>query len=208
MSKEHKALVRASHKVQKFVHRIATEHKLFTEVAKFSEGAIKKSDIQMTILQSILTISGLDFNSFAAKDVEQVFADNDITDSILDITEKSFDAILEAFPEKHKFVTKINISSMAYLFAISLNHADTINRLLTYANSKSLPADEYKRFTGSGNVKKVNVLSRMKGILSICGVEKRELVEENQSDITPDLEESNDYREEAESILEIINNVA
>jgi len=235
MSKEHKALVRASHKVQKFVHKMATEHKLFTEVAKFSEGAIKKSDVQMTILQSILIVSGLDFTSFAAKDIEQVVSENEITDQVLEITEKSFDAILKAFPEKHKFVTKINISSMVYLFANSLDHEDTTNKLLTYANGKPLPADEYKKFTGAGNVKKPNVLGRMKGILSVCGVEERELIvkEETQSNIetneedqpktnqeTPEStttttpeefseESTNDYREEAQAILDIVSlNVA
>jgi len=42
MSLEHKALVKASHKVQKFVHKMATEHKLFTNIAKYSEKAVKK----------------------------------------------------------------------------------------------------------------------------------------------------------------------
>lgn len=230
MSKEHKALVRASHEVQKFVHKMATEHKLFADIAKFSDGAIKKSDVQMTILQSILVLSGLDFNSFAAKDIEQVFSENDITDQVLELVEKSFDAILKAFPEKHKFVTKINISSMVYLFANSLNHDETIAKLLEYANSKPLPADEYKRYTGAGNVKKSNVLGRMKGLLSICGVEKREFLtneevieqieideewEQPQRIKTPesaitetpkDLAEN--YKEEAQSILNIVNNVA
>lgn len=231
MSKEHKALVRASHKVQKFVHRMATEHKLFTEIAKFSEGAIKKSDVQMTILQSILILSGFDFNSFAAKDIEKVFSENDITDQVLDLTEKSFNAILEAFPEKHKFVTKINIVSMVYLFAHSLNHEDTTNRLLAYANSKALPADDYKRYTGAGNVKKVNVQGRTKGILKICEVEQRELFitdetqgmiesdeeweqpqrivnEETQSDIIITPEDQEEIQEGAQNILDIIKGVA
>jgi len=170
MSNEHKALVKASHKVQKFVHRIATEHKLFNGIAKYSEKAIKKSDKQMTIMQAILLISRLDYPSLAAKDIEQVFTKNEITDQVLELVEKSFDLIVTSFPEPHKFVTKINIVSMAYLFANSLNHDETIVKLLKYVNHGSAPADGYKNYTGSGNVKKDKTINRLKGILKLCEV--------------------------------------
>jgi len=241
MSNEHKTLVKASHKVQRFVHRITTEHKLFNGIAKYTEKAIKKSDIQMTILQSILLISGLDYHSFAAKDVEQVFSKNEITDQVLELTEKSFDAIVKAFPEQHKFVTKISISAMTYLFANSLSHENTIAELLDYVNNKIKPGDDYKGNTGAGCTKKDRVTKRIKGLLSLCKVEERklevELVEQEQeikieeldiqpedqpetsqetpeSTITTTPEEysedtSNDYREEAQAILDIVSlNVA
>lgn len=193
MSKEHKALTKASHKVQKFVHRIATEHKLFNGIAKYSDKATKKSDKQMTIMQAILLISRFDYPSLAAKDIEQVFTKNEITDQVLALTEKSFDLIAIAFPETHKFVTKINIVSMAYLFANSLNHDETIVNLHKYVNEKQVPADGYKNYTGAGNVKKDKTVNRLKGILKICGVEdiglpveevnEQEINVENQEEI-------------------------
>jgi len=233
MSLEHKALVKASHKVQKFVHRIATEHKLFTNIAKYSEKAVKKSDIPMTIMQAILLISRLDYPSLAAKDIELVFSKNEITDQVLEIVEKSFDLIATAFPEQHKFVTKINIVSMAYLFANSLNHDQTIINLLKYVNQEIKPGDVYKGYTGSGNVKKEKTINRLKGILKLCGVndiglpiaeevqkelEQEIIIEEHETEqvetenenldstITPDQEESSEQNQkDIEDVKTILN---
>ena len=189
MSLEHKALVKASHKVQKFVHRIATEHKLFTNIAKYSEKAVKKSDIPMTIMQAILLISRLDYPSLAAKDIELVFSKNEITDQVLTLVENSFDLIAKAFPEQHKFVTKINIVSMAYLFANSLNHDQTIVNLLRYVNQEVKPGDSYKGYTGSGNVKKEKTINRLKGILKLCGVNDIGLPIVEEVEVEPELEQ-------------------
>lgn len=176
-SREHLAFVVAKRNVQEFIQKMIKEHKLFTELAKYSASAIKKSDREMTILQSILLISGQDYASFTTKDVEAFFDNKEIVTDILTVTEQAFSDIVEAFQEVEdkkimKFLVKINIPVLAYMFAQATNKTEVTTKLLQYI-PKALPADEYKKWAGSGNVKKVNVVNRVKGMLGICGVEER-----------------------------------
>jgi len=172
MAKEHLALISAPKNVQEFCHRMITEHDLFVGIAKYSESAIKKSDKQMTILQSILLISGLPYESFAAKHVEEAFTKCEITDEILNQTEQTFTDIADTFPSTHKFVAKINIPIMAYMFSNTTdeNKSQVRENLLNYVNKGMTPGDKYKAYTGAGNVKKEKVIKRIQGMFEICGV--------------------------------------
>ena len=233
-SREHLAFVVAKRNVQKFIKKMIEEHKLFTSLMKYSATAIKKSDREMTILQSIILISGLDYASFTTKDVEAFFHDKEITANVLALTEQALTDIYEAFQNVTdklvlKFLTKINISAMAYMFANTTDKIEATKKLLAYI-PKAKPADEYKYHTGSGNVKKIACLGRTKGMLDICGVKERELpiivfeeveqeVEETEEveqteniepAITVTAEEFSDKAEnfeEAKVILDIANNV-
>jgi hypothetical protein len=209
MSREHKALVRASHKVQKFCHKIATEHKLFTDLANYSESATKKSDKQMTIMQTLLLMAKMEYESFAAKHVEEILSKNDITDQVLEQTEKAFTAIVEAFKnveEKKvlKFVAKVNIPVMAYVFANSLDHAETAQKLLQYVK-ESKPGDRYKVNTGSGNVKKEKVIKRVNVMMDICGVLERNIIieQEQQEQMTDNEQDQNPQKTLSELESEI-----
>ena len=178
-SREHLAFVVAKRNVQKFIKKMIEEHKLFTSLMKYSATAIKKSDREMTILQSIILISGLDYASFTTKDVEAFFHDKEITANVLALTEQALTDIYEAFQGVTdklvlKFLTKINISAMTYMFANAIDKTEATKKLLAYI-PKAKPADEYKYHTGSGNVKKIACLGRTKGMLDICGVKEREL---------------------------------
>ena len=178
MAKEHLALISAPKNVQEFCHRMITEHDLFVGIAKFTEASIKKSDKQMTILQSVLLVSGLPYESFAAKHIEEVFAKNEIINEVLKQTEKAFTDIADTFQSTHKFVVKINIPIMAYMFfnTTEENKIPVREKLLNYVNKEMLPGDKYKAYTGAGNVKKDKVIKRIKGMFEICGVAERPIV--------------------------------
>lgn len=238
-SREHLAFVVAKRNVQEFIQKMINEHKLFKDLAKYSTTAIKKSDREMTILQAIVLISGQDFASFTTKDVEEFFHDKEINSNVLAITKQAFTNIAEAFQKVEdkivlKFIAKVNIPILAYMFANAINKEDATKKLLNYIPT-ALPADEYKKWAGSGNVKKEKVVNRVKGMLNICGVVERDLqIEEIQQeevevvepqnqepDITVTQEElvlneenqeetiiSEEDREDAQAILNITNNVA
>jgi len=178
MAKEHLALISAPKNVQEFCHRIIAEHDLFVGIAKYSESAVKKSDKHMTILQSVLLISGLPYESFAAKHIEEVFAKNEITEEVLIQTEKAFTDIADTFQSTHKFVVKINIPIMTYMFsnATDENKGQVKEKLLNYVNKGMAPGDKYKAYTGAGNVKKDKVIKRINGLFEICGVVERPVV--------------------------------
>jgi len=164
VSKEHLALVSAKKNVQQFVQRMVNENDLFVNVAHFSAGAVKKSDKQMTILQSIVLVSGLDFCTFAAKDVEKFFASNDITDGVLNRTEELFTVIADTFNNEYtKFCTKINISAMVGFLNTQKNQEHAKTFLLQYPKA-SKPGDAYKQNCGAGSTKKDKVNGRVNGL--------------------------------------------
>ena len=235
-SREHLAFVVAKRNVQEFIQKMINGHQLFKDLAKYSATAVKKSDREMTILQAIVLISGQDFTSFTTKDVEEFFHNKEINSKVLAIAEQAFTDIVEAFQNVEdkkilKFLAKINIPVLAYMFANATNKSEATKKLLTYI-PKALPADEYKKYTGSGNVKKENVKSRVKGMLNICGVIERELfVEEIQpeeveqvevlevevvetenlevdiTDAPEELDDAEENQEDIQTILNIIDNV-
>ena len=164
VSGEHLALVSAQKNVQNFVHRVITEHKLFTDVAKFTDKAVLKSDKQMTVLQSIIYVSGLDFCTFAAKDIEKFFMTNTITDEVLNHTEQLFDVIANVFNNEHnKFCTKINISSFVG-FLNTQDNQEQAKNFITWYSKNSKPGDAYKNNCGAGSTKKEKVNGRIKGL--------------------------------------------
>jgi len=165
VSREHLALVAAPKNVQSFVAKQTKENPLFKTVAHFSDGDIKSSRRDLTIQQSIILLTGLNYNSFAAKDVEKFWNENSIiSDDILDKLEGVFVDIAEAFKHEHnKFVNKISISAMANLLN---NNKDTekVQEFLNWYSKNTKSGDAYKRFTGAGGVKKENVNNRIKGL--------------------------------------------
>lgn len=164
VSKEHLALVKADKNIKEFVHKTITENPLFTTVAHYAEGAIKKSGREMTILQSIVLVSGLDYNSFAAKDIEAFFIENEISEDVLTKVEGYFVDIAEAFGhEYNKFANKINISAMVSLLN---NNEDTekVQEFVKWYSKNYKSGDNYKKWCGAGSVKKQNVENRVKAL--------------------------------------------
>lgn len=198
VSREHLALVKSDSNVKKFVHRMITEHKLFTTIAHFAEGSVKKSDREMSVLQSIVLVSGKEFTSFAAKDIEAFFVQNDITDETLTATEQAFNTISEAFNEHNKFVSKINISAMANMFAQATDIDFASAKLLEYMESNK-KGDKYRQYTGAGCTKKEVVTKRVKAMMDICKVTPKvtEQPKQQQED-DPELEQ------QTQSILNIV----
>jgi len=167
VSKEHLAYISAKKNVMEFVHRMITDHKLFTDVAHFSPGAIKKSDKQMTVLQSIIYVSGLDFCTFAAKDIEKFFMNNTITDEVLNRTEELFTTIADTFNnEYNKFCTKINISSFIGFLNTQDNQGQAKIFIAQYPKNTK-PGDAYKNCCGAGSTKKEKVNGRIKGLTEL-----------------------------------------
>lgn len=167
MSREHLALISAPRNIQTFVRRIVTESNLFNNVAHFPNGSIKKSDREMSILQSIILVSGLDYNSFAAGDVEKFFIENKVSEETLNKVEDLFDKIADTFNNEHnKFVNKINISSMVAL----LNTVDDTKKAQEFIKwySKNIKrGDSYKIHCGAGCTKKENVRGRVNALVNM-----------------------------------------
>lgn len=160
MARQHLCLVSASKPVQKFVHDIISSHKLFTDTAHFTASGTKKSDKEMSVLQTIILASGRDYNSFAAKDVEQFFQENhDLDDGTLNKVAKAFDMLNQAFPDYNKFITKINLTSFSG-FIIQTDFEESVIRFLQQYSKESKKDDSYRRYCGSGNVKIENVRKR------------------------------------------------
>jgi hypothetical protein len=164
VSKEHLTLVSTSKNIKDFVHKTITENPLFMNVAHYADGAIKKSDREMTILQSIVFVSGLDYNSFAAKDIEKFFIENTISEDVLDKVEGYFVDIAEAFKHEHnKFANKLNISAMVSLLN---NNEDTekVQEFIQYYSKAVKAGDGYRIYCGAGSVKKDTVKNRVKAL--------------------------------------------
>jgi len=203
MAKEHLALISAPKNVQEFCHRIATEHDLFVSIAKYSDSSIKKSDKQMTIMQSVALIAGLAYESFAAKHIEEVFAKCEITNEVLEQTEKAFTAIADTFQNTHKFVAKINIPIMTYMFAqVAEGEKElVVSNLLKYVNEDMKAGDKYKINTGTGSVKKEKVMNRINAMLDICGV-----VPKVKQEVKPTFEDIQSVLNEFKNDDTVINN--
>jgi hypothetical protein len=174
MSREHLALVSAGKNIQQFVRRVLTEHKLFTKIAYFTPDSIKKSGREITVMQSIILISGLDYESFASKDVELVFANSNITEDVLKRTEQTFSDIIRLFPKYSKHVSKVNIPILAYVLANTSDEdkEEVMASILKYFNEDTKKGDAYKICTGAGSVKKEKVRGRITALQNICEIEK------------------------------------
>ena len=172
VSKEHLALVKAKPNVQDFAHRILTEHKLFTDIAHFPPSSLKKSGREMTVMQSILLVSGLEYKSFAAKDVEKVFADNDISEEILELTEQSFNDIVNTFTNHSKHASKINIPILSNILANTADENKAVIResILKYFNTDMEKGDDYKKNCGASCTKKEKVKGRITALQNISEV--------------------------------------
>lgn len=164
VDKSHLALVAAPKNVQQFVRDTVNNSKLYTNVAHFAQGSIKKSDREMSVLQSIVLASGLPYNSFAAKDIEKFFVDNTIEDDLLNKVSSAMNKIAEAYNSEHsKFMTKINIPSFVELVYNSEDQTTATAFTRAYADN-SKKGDSYRRHCGSGNTKPENVRGRVEGL--------------------------------------------
>jgi hypothetical protein len=165
VSRDHLAMVSAPKNVQEFIRNTITENPLFTTVAHYANGDIINSKREMDILQSIVLVAGLDYKSFAAKDIEIAVANSTITDDTLTKIESAYVNIAEAFSMEHnKFVNKINIPPMVKLFVDNDGDADQVEKLQKFIKeySKTIKAgDSYKRCCGAGGTKKENVTGRV-----------------------------------------------
>lgn len=170
VSKEHMAWASAKENVQDFVYNIIRNHKLFTDIAHFSPSKVKKSDREMTILQSILLVSNLNYSTFSANNVKKFFVNTDISEETLKLTDKVFSDIVKAFPKHNMKVSKINIPILSYIFAntLEVDKKNVINSLQKYFNKDIRKGDKYKSFCGTGNTEKINIKGRINTLLEIC----------------------------------------
>jgi hypothetical protein len=194
VSKEHLALVKANKNIKDFVHKTITENPLFMNVAHYADGAVKKSDREMTILQSIVFVSGLDYNSFAAKDIEKFFIENTISEDVMDKVEGYFVDIAEAFKHEHnKFANKLNISAMVSLLD---NNKDTekVQEFIQYYSKAVKAGDGYRIYCGAGSVKKDTVKNRVKALQKMFDtyvkISKPSVTPPSSNNSQPDDEES------------------
>lgn len=167
MSKSHLAFISAHPDVKRFIFDKIENHPLFTTTAHFTNTNIKDSGRQMAVLQSILLVEGIDYKSFANKDIEDVFRDRKVDQQVLNKVTAAFDIIHNAFPEYNKFVTKTSIPPMVALIVNNDFDGKIIPFLQNYAET-SEKGDAYRRHVASsGTTKKQNVEGRVKGLQTL-----------------------------------------
>jgi len=188
VSREHLALISAPRNVQEFVHKTITENPLFKTVAHFADGDIKNSRRDLTIQQSIILLTGLDYNSFAANDIRKFWEENNtITDEILDKVEGYFVDIAEAFKHEHnKFANKLNISAIVSLLS---NNTDTekVQEFIQHYSKNVKSGDSYRRYCGAGSVKKETVKNRVKALQDMFNAFAKPVINVPTSSSTPKL---------------------
>jgi hypothetical protein len=178
MSKEHLTLISMPKNIQEFVRTQIKNNPLFNGVSSFTTNAIKKSDREMAILQSVLISCNKPFKSFSSKDVTEFFKDNIVEEETLDRVTSAFIEIAEAFEHTpSKFCNKINIPSLVSL----LNHCggsadctEKVQKFIKFYSNNSKPADQYRKHCGAGSVKKENVINRIKGLINMMEEYKNE----------------------------------
>lgn len=163
MSKEHLALVSASSKVQQYVHDTVTNNTLYTITAHFPDGSVKKSERQISVLQSLVLVGGYEWEAFGNKDVEKAVSENEITDNVIDKVTQALNMINQAFPEYNKFVTKINLVSFVNLIVNNEFNPNVIPFLQEYSKIWN-KSDAYRKHCGAGGTKKSAIEGRTKGL--------------------------------------------
>lgn len=164
VTRDHLALVSAKRNIQEFVRKCIVENPLFLNVAHYPEGDIKSSKREMNILQSIALVAGLDYKSFAAKDIEALFATTDIADDTLEKVETSMIKLAEAFNNEHnKFVTKINIPILVKLMA-DTEDTEMAQKFIKSYSETTKKGDNYRKYCGAGCTKVLNVTGRVNAL--------------------------------------------
>lgn len=165
VSKQHLTLISIPPSVQHFAKETIDNHNLFTQVAKFSENQRKKSDPQMSILQTIMILSGLEYESLSARHIEEFFQNNQINQELLENVKQYFTILSDTFENQfNKFVQKIHIHSLCHLISKNMNQLDKVKDFILWYSENNKPADAYKNYCGAGNIKKEKTLSRLEGI--------------------------------------------
>lgn len=164
VSRQHLAYISAQKHVREFVHDMVNNHHFYQVSAHFPPSSVKKSEMELSVLQSIILAAGLDYNSFAAREIERTVSQNNIDNSVLIKVRQVFDTLAEAFPKKHKkFLTKIIIPS-AVMLVLNNNDRDSVVKFLKYYADNMKRGDAFKRYTGAGSTKKSMVEGRIKGL--------------------------------------------
>jgi len=172
-AKEHLALVKAKLNIKDFARRIVDTHKLFTEIAYFTSAGRKNSVREMTIMQSIMLLSGLNYKTFRNEDVQTFFSENEISEKTLALCEKTFTDIAKIFPEFNKQITKINIPILTYIISnISNENKNQIYSLIKqYFNKDARKGDKYNSFCGRSSAQKSFIKGRINTLQKICNIQ-------------------------------------
>lgn len=162
VSKEHLTFIRTSKEIQEFVRDVVTRHPLFNEISAFSKSQNLHSVKELTVLNTIMLISGESYKSFAAKDVNQFFKDHKIDNICLNSVREAFDTIAECFETKNRYLQKTHIPIFA-----TLTNEDKFKEFITDFVKTSTKNDSYRRYCGAGSIKKENVFGRIKGLSAL-----------------------------------------
>lgn len=170
MAKGHLALVSANKQIQEFVHNMVTQNKLFTDVAHFSAGQLKKSDRHVAVMQSLIYLSGLEYKDFSAKEMEKYFITNTIPQETLDKAEKAFTLIADALNNEHNtFMQKVRLSPFAYVAnkAIEQGQEEKFKQFVKSYVTTSTKNDPFRAKCGAGNTKKEKCIGRITALEQI-----------------------------------------
>jgi len=172
-SKEHLALVKAGANIKDFARRMVDNHKLFTNIAHFTSSNCKNSIREMTIMQSIILLSDLNYKTFRNKDVQLFFEENEISEDVLILTEKAFAEIVKIFPEFNDKISKTNIPILTYIISkLSDENKDEAYRLIKkYFSNDARKGDKYSSFCGKSNAQKNFIKGRIATLQEICNIQ-------------------------------------
>lgn len=164
MTREHLALLALPEKSKRYVQAKVREHKLFKDIAHFSNTSIKSSGREMSVMQSIVIAGKYDYESFVTKHVEAALEKIDIEDEVFEKVDRAFDIISNVFDKRNKFISKVNIPSFVYLL-LNNNFDERVVSFLCEYEKTNKKADPYRRY--AGGTKKSDVEGRFRGLQAL-----------------------------------------
>lgn len=219
LTKQQKARAKMGTKNARIIDTLQN-HNFFTEKAKFTALQRKRSDDEAVVLQSMILLSGEDFESFVADKLLKYASDmrnKDITQLTNDL-KIALDYADESLTESLPILKKLHLPTI--LLMAKKAHDENIDKRIFKAwvedfnnayngrtQDKALVKTRYKAFTGEGSVKKNKVLGRKEEMLKHFNefltkyVLEEEATKNENNIVNENKEETNDLSDKVEIIV-------
>lgn len=129
VSKAHMVFINTSPQTAMFVSEQIDNHDLFQKTLHFSNTDKKTSQRENAAMQTIVLAGDFFFKDLSNNGIAEALKGKEITPELLANVKKSYDMLLEAFPEHNSFLKKVHFVSFTNLIINSdFNCLDTSNR--------------------------------------------------------------------------------
>ncbi|KAA9007344.1 hypothetical protein F4V43_02335 [Paenibacillus spiritus] len=163
MSNSHLAIVRAKPETSEFVQQKVNGHPLFTNVAHFADGSVRKSEPQMSVFQALALVGRYEVKDYGTANITDLFVKTKVDEDIFDKVSRAFDFIENTLPEYAKFMTKVFIPVVT-CFIINNNFNENVRPFLQHYVNNNKRDDAYRRWSKGGTTKKDSINGRINGL--------------------------------------------